>query len=265
MKITAAAAVNVGKKRDNNEDNLCFDGVCLTRENREAPFFASTSGEGECFGFCVCDGMGGESSGEEASLIGAEGFAAFLAGFKAQSEPDWQKTIGGYYDGAGAKIRKLSDDLGAVSGCTSANIILSRGKAWFSNSGDSRIYMIHRGHLLQITEDQTFAALLVRSGRMTRAEAEKSRAKNQLTGFLGAADDGSFLKPNLCKPLRLRKGDRFLLCSDGLTDMLTDKEILEAAKSGDVGECVKSLMEKTLEAGAHDNCTIILVEITEKK
>lgn len=265
MKIIATASVNMGKQRFNNEDNLCFNGECLSVAGREAPFFKTITSEGECFGFCVCDGMGGESKGEEASMLGAKGFAQWLGQFKAQDKPNWKKSIGEYYQTAGSAVRELTASLGATSGCTSANVVLYNGKAWVSNLGDSRVYLLRKGKIHRLTVDQTLAEMMVKSGKMTREAAESSRAKHQLTGFLGAPEGTDYSKPQLCKAVSLRKGDRFLLCSDGLTDMLSEAQLLETAQSGETSFCVRRLMDMTLAAGARDNCTIILVEVSEKK
>ncbi|MBE6754096.1 MAG: serine/threonine-protein phosphatase [Ruminococcaceae bacterium] len=259
MKIAATACVNVGKRRSNNEDNLCFNGECLNEQSREAPYFRTvTLTDEQCFGACVCDGMGGESMGEAASLIGANAFAEWLGRIKTGRHFRWNAAAGEYFADGGEKVAQYSASIGAVSGCTAALLLLQEGRAYFANEGDSRVYLLRGKKIKRLTTDQTLAEMLVKTRRMKREQAEHSRAKSQLTGFLGLAQ----CKPNIGKPFRCRKGDRFLLCSDGLTDMLSEQQIYEKARIGEVSYCARDLMDGALAAGGDDNCTIILVEVS---
>lgn len=269
MKISAAARVNVGKVRKNNEDNLYFNGKVLDESIRELPFSDSLEADGNAFTFAVCDGMGGEQAGEEASLLGVNVFGKWYAeheadgGFSAQTT-DWDKKIGEYCRTASEKVYALSKQTGGRSGCTFVNITLSDDSLMFANVGDSRLYAYCDKRLIQLSEDHTLASLMQKSGALTAEQARVSPDRNKLTRYIGAAPDDSNMAPFTGQIISLRKGDRFLLCSDGLTDMLSDKDIADIlAANSDDNTAADKLLEKALENGGRDNCTIILITVRD--
>lgn len=126
----------------------------------------------------------------------------------------------------------------------------------WAHVGDSRIYLLRGQELCQITRDHSLVEDLVENGSITREEARNHPRKNILTRAVGAeenllVDTGS---------LRLQNGDRLLLCSDGLTNMVTDAQIQEILQDGHPMDKAAVLVQKALEAGGTDNITAIVVE-----
>lgn len=267
MKITAAARVNVGVVRKNNEDNLYFNGRILDESTREAPFNGNFSAEGDAFSFTVCDGMGGEAAGEEASY---EGVRCFKEWYETRRDEEtlpvttveWTKDITAYCSEASRGVYGISQKVGNFSGCTFVNITLSKDSLMFANIGDSRLYAYVDKRLIKLSEDHTYAELRVRSGEITAEEARVSPDRNKLIKYIGADPDVKPCEPHAGQIISLRNNDRFLLCSDGLTDMLTDEEIAAVlAANKDDSAAADILLSKALENGGHDNCTIILVTV----
>lgn len=266
MKITAAARVNVGVVRKNNEDNLFFNGRILEPENRETPFSQDIELEGNKFSFAVCDGMGGEAAGEEASLEGVRRYAEWYdaheeSGFETVTS-EWEKDITAYCTDASRSVYELSRGVGSVSGCTFVGITLYNDSMLFANMGDSRLYAYVDKRLIQLSEDHTLAEHLYHSGDITKEEIRTSPGRNQLIKYIGANPDEKEVEPFVGQIIGLRNNDRFLLCSDGLTDMLEDDEIAAIlAANKDDKAAADALLSKALENGGHDNCTIILVTV----
>ena len=132
--------------------------------------------------------------------------------------------------------------------------------AWLVNVGDSRVYRYSRGGLIQVTEDHSLVADLVRAGDLTAEEAARHPQRNILTRALGIEDDPVVDTWELLPVV----GDRYLLCSDGLFNELTDDRISEI-----LGQCTdpkmaaNELVNRAVDAGGHDNVTVLVVDVTE--
>ena len=126
--------------------------------------------------------------------------------------------------------------------------------------GDSRIYLYNGTDLYRLTSDHTLANHKLQTGIYTKEEAELSSDRNKLIQFLGA-DLQHFTLPHAAKPpLRIYRGYRFLLCSDGLTDMCDDQTIYRVLSSGQP-DMANELMQLAMDAGGVDNTTLILIEV----
>ena len=133
--------------------------------------------------------------------------------------------------------------------------IIVRNKIFISHVGDTRIYLLRQGRLLQLTHDHTYVQTLIDRGDLTPREAETHPKRNVLVKAFGVPEK---LEPYL-NIFHLRSSDKLLFCSDGLYDTVSGaeiKEILTAAP--DVNEAVSSLIEATLQRGAPDNVTVIV-------
>ncbi|NQU37833.1 MAG: hypothetical protein HQ526_09610, partial [Actinobacteria bacterium] len=123
--------------------------------------------------------------------------------------------------------------------------------------GDSRAYLLRAGELKQVTKDHTFVQTLVDSGRITEEEAAVHPKRNLL---MKALDGVHTVEPDL-SIREVKPGDRFLLCSDGLSGVLTPADIHEVLSSGDPTGCVTALVERALEGGAPDNVTVVVADV----
>ena len=220
-KIKFSARSDVGRIRTNNEDNLYCNGVTMTVSSRERPFFLDGISEAPCL-FAVFDGMGGEDCGELASLTAAESLCEHADRIMKGTYDD----IRNFAHDANQKLLSIMREKFIQTGTTLA--LISAGKNSFAayNLGDSRIYRMNGKNLLKVTDDHTLTEDKVRMGLITPQQALKDRDRNVLTRCLGIADSFE-VPPDMYGPFDFSENHRALICSDGLTDMLSHKEISE--------------------------------------
>ena len=255
MSIKFAVRSEVGLVRKNNEDNFYCNGVFM--RNPEKPFFMTGVAEPPCV-FAVCDGMGGLDCGELASLTAVE----TLAEYDSKFLQDEYQEVNNYVSAVNKRIKQRIDAEERGEGGTTLALVNIIENAFVTyHLGDSRIYRTQNGKLLRITEDHTLAEYKVRMGIMTPQQAEKSEEWHILTKCLGLVDDNDtiFTIPDFNGAYPLK--GRILICSDGITDMLSDTEIEEIIiKAEDPAEAVNGLIDSALKKGGYDNATCIVIE-----
>lgn len=224
--------------------------IGLTRENNEDSGFI-----GNNF-LLVADGMGGHAAGELASSTAVSVVANFDKNFEKILPQDIINNISN-------KIKNsIQKDISRNGmGTTLSTVYLKDNKLNLIHIGDSRIYLIKDKKLNLISKDQTYIQNLIDNKEITEQEA-KSHPQRSL--LLQAIDGSGDLVPEV-KSLEVSAGDKVLLCSDGLTNVVSDTEILNIINSFDTVGAVSALIEKALEHGGPDNITIIVAEITDKK
>jgi protein phosphatase len=239
---SAAAVSDLGSKRSSNEDAFGYSvehGV-----------------------FAVCDGMGGAAAGEVASALAVDELMKQLAGSAPEASASPQEKAGRAVSAANQAIFSRARRNHKLSGMGTTMVMLLTGErhAWFVNVGDSRGYRLRQDHLEQITEDHSHVEEQVRTGRMSRAEAERSPLRNIITRALGTQNE---VTPDIFE-LQAEPGDLFLLCSDGLTRELSDP-LLESILRLDLplDHLCDRLINAANKAGGHDNITCLLVRATE--
>ncbi len=226
-----------GKVRQNNEDSL------LVGEGTDPSLFA------------VADGVGGSEAGEVASGITVE----------ALKELDPEASFDTAVQEANQRILTAVQRDEKLSGMGTTVVAVrftgsqEEPTAEVAHGGDSRAYLLRGGELKPLTEDHSLVAELVRSGDLTRAQAAEHPQKNLITRALGADEDIEV--DTMVLPIQA--GDRFLLCSDGLSDMLPEDRISEilSEPSQDPEGPARQLLSEALEAGGSDNVTIVLVDV----
>ena len=258
--LSAASSVYVGRRRKNNEDNIFFDGKILDVNRLEEPFRHAFENK-ECFfsAFAVCDGMGGEAAGEQASYLGVNSFGQWCGSIYRRGISNWEEECCEFFRKANERVVHLSETAGGYPGCTCSVLVFNHGQAYFANAGDSRIYLYRNDCLSQLSTDHTLAQLNAQSG-------SRMHGGNALTRYLGMEDDDVDFQPSVGIPLDLCRDDLFLMCSDGLTDMLSDAEIQAIIKENErepLSVITEKLMEAAMKAGGHDNCSIILIKSHE--
>jgi S-DNA-T family DNA segregation ATPase FtsK/SpoIIIE len=150
-------------------------------------------------------------------------------------------------------------------GTTVALLCVFHGKIHLYNIGDSRIYHFRRGKLEQLSEDHTPVFCAVKMGLMTKEQARKHPHRSKLTQHLGIAEKEMIVKP-FRKTVKPKENDVFLLCSDGLTDMVDDAGIENMLRlQNNADGAVKALIDTALENGGRDNICIILIKLEKKK
>ena len=243
MKVEIDALCQKGLVRDNNEDALSVGGIIL-RDN--VTNFTVDISEGGFFYLLVSDGMGGHEDGEEASEF-------TLNELKEKFE---QKQIGAnsFEDDMRKMTNTISTQLNQMAaekgqqlpmGCTLTGIVWHYGKMWLVNAGDSRTYRYRNGMLRQLTIDET-----------ERGITGDPNAEIYLLNCIGAGQEGRLTIIDM--EGKLLEDDILLICSDGLTDMVTDEQLEEALEEGNTAA---DLYRLACEGGGVDNVSVILARI----
>ncbi|MBR4905158.1 MAG: Stp1/IreP family PP2C-type Ser/Thr phosphatase [Selenomonadaceae bacterium] len=226
-------ATHVGRVRRNNEDSL----IIIEPET-----------------FAVADGMGGASAGEVASQMLVETVKEFLA----ETPPIWdEKILSRAIVSANEKILNMArrNEEYRGMGTTATILHLNDKRAYFAHVGDSRIYRLRGNSFEQITEDHSYVETLVRRGELTHEAARVHPLKNVLTQAVGAMDELNIDAANL----PVENGDIYLLCTDGLTNMVDDETVANILKTAH--NPADALIDAALSAGGKDNVSVIVVGV----
>lgn len=266
IKFSAAVCSDKGRIRNNNEDNFYFNGTHLNPENRDEHNFFADSPSGSEIMYGVFDGMGGEALGEEASLITAQTIKKYHDKLKGGRIKDNKSAILKSISDANTKIcNKIVESGERRIGTTFALLSISDDTAQVYNVGDSRVYLYRNKKLTQISVDDTTAQRLVNMGVITKEKAKTHEDRHKLTQHLGIFADEMIVEPHISEKIRIEKGDMFILCSDGLTDMVENEEIQSIMrKSGDSRTAAQSLVETALKNGGRDNVTVTVISADTK-
>ena len=238
----------IGNVRNNNEDNYYFDGDILPENNngQRKALKKELNNNAIC---SVFDGMGGEANGERASFLAASILKEYI---QKNEEFSWNEYIKKANDAicAGMKSNKRM-------GTTMATIAFAENNIHICNVGDSRIYGMKNGMLYQLSEDHT-------EDKLKRRLNIQSESKAKLTQHLGIREEEMVIVPYINK-YTYEEFSKFLLCSDGLTDMLNDEEIAEIlAADNEVDIIADNLIANALDRGGVDNTTVIVLEVKEE-
>jgi len=235
---------DVGKVRNENQD-------CVRFFQNTLPSFAV---------LVLCDGMGGAKAGRVASEIALSYFMSGIAEYLAEkkNKEDISEFARLAVNGANEQVYKRgSSDKDCEGMGTTLVAAIVRGKeCCIVNVGDSRAYLISGGTIGQITRDHSFVEEMVGKGAITREQARNHPRKNVITRALGVD------KTVICDTFSpiLKRNDLLLLCSDGLSNTLSDAEILNVVKSKkDLANIGKELLDMALSRGAPDNVTVGLL------
>lgn len=263
IKYRVIAISETGAVRDNNEDNLYLNGEWRHGSEVNVPYWHYLEKTTDASLFVVCDGMGGESYGEEASLIAVSGLSAIEDRLIRSSKEDFATLIQSYLLMVNNEIcERVRSHHGLRMGTTFASLFIRKNKARCINLGDSRIYLYRDRDLKQLTVDQTQAQKLADLGLISQAEVKMHPEHNRLVQHLGIFPNEYNLEPALSPEIELQVGDSFLLCSDGLTDMLSDEAIAKVLEqSKDIKLAAEDLVQKSILAGGKDNITVILIQV----
>jgi PPM family protein phosphatase len=241
LELQPFGATDPGKVRQNNEDAL------LVGDGGDETLFV------------VADGVGGFEAGEVASSIAID----VLRGLG----PD--DSFEGAIEEANRRILAAGRGDERLSGMSTTVVAARFGGTRrepvveIAHVGDSRAYLFRDGKLEPVTEDHSLVAELVRSGDLTREQAFEHPQKNLITRALGT-EDGVTVDTKI---LPVEVGDRFVLCSDGLTDMVREEGVEEilARHPEDPEGAVRELLAAALEAGGNDNITVVVVDVKERR
>jgi len=203
----------------------------------------------------VADGVGGVSGGEAAST---QAMHALLAGVLSDDRAGAADMLERAFVSANEQVRARAAQRPELQGmATTLVAALVRGQsAWLASVGDSRGYLFHQGQLTQLTQDHSWVAEQVRSGRLTEEDAQHSEFRNVITRAIGVAET---VEPDTLGPISLPPGSLLLLCSDGLHRVASDTEIATVLASGTPDEMAERLIGLANEAGGPDNISVAIV------
>lgn len=257
MKLKSAAMTHIGKVRHNNEDNFYMNGSYREDVNTDIKAVEDNRRRSR-YVYAVFDGMGGENCGELASLKAAE----ILHECNKRSI---RSRMDSYFKQANDEICYISKS--PETGCmgTTLALFVSDGEtADLYNIGDSRVYRLQGEVLDRLSKDHTQAQDLIDAGIMAEKDSTRSSKGHILTQHIGIPEDEFIIEPNTIANVELKKDDIFLLCSDGLSDMLEDsviKEILKKERCKEPKEMVSMLIKASLVGGGRDNVTAIVIKV----
>jgi len=262
IRVKLFARTDVGQIREHNEDNFLV--ADLTRKSRgllEANRSGAVGPHGSVF--AVCDGMGGAAAGEIASQLAVDIlYERMIEGLQEGhplSRDELARRLVRAIEAAGLRIFQEAklDRTRRGMGTTVTAAALVDDHLFFAQVGDSRGYLLRQGNLVQLTRDQSLVNQLIEAGQLTEEEAQTFEHNNIILQALGTADTVQ-VDLTFCE---LRRGDKLLLCSDGLSGMVRFEDIREALRSTpEPVDACKSLTERANQAGGHDNITVIVAE-----
>ncbi|MCR5121613.1 MAG: protein phosphatase 2C domain-containing protein [Ruminococcus sp.] len=257
--LRVSYGTDVGFVRSNNEDSFYADGKCIHKfgESERDSYTDSTDGT-HVFG--LFDGMGGEDYGEAAAEITARTLSDFREKFTNADTDTFGTLMNLVCCIASSNVCDMIQERRAFAGgSTFTAVCLRDGSAYAYWIGDSRIYLFNRadGSLKQLTSDHTVAM-----AKLAMGEEPSPRDHHSLTHFIGMTKFGVNIAASACEPVKFGAGCALLLCSDGLTDMLTDDEIAEIlTDSADSPTSpAENLIDGALACGGVDNVTCIVIE-----
>jgi len=238
-----AAETHVGMERQENQDN----------------FFADP----EPALFLVSDGMGGHQGGALASGIVAEDLPVMIENALDRLKVGTPRAIRSLLNRMIAEQSKQLQLEGTSEsgfrdmGATLVIVLLRKGRCFVANIGDSRAYRLRKGKMAQLTRDHSVISELIEKGHIEPEEAANHHARGQITRYVGMEEKAR----SHVRSFTLKKSDRLLLCTDGLTDMLDDSKIAAILKAEpDPQAACKSLVSAANKAGGHDNVTTLVID-----
>ena len=206
--------------------------------------------------FVVSDGMGGHAAGEVASSIAVE-----TIGERAPGTAD-DVLLGAAVEAANANVIKAAEEgVGKPGmGCTATAVLIEKNHMAVAHVGDSRAYVLHHGTLVRITHDHSYVEELVDAGEITADEARTHPSRSIITRALGS--DPDMYADHFS--LEVNDGDRIILCSDGLSSMISDSEVESlAVSSATPQQAADNLVAAALTAGGADNVTVVVVDVVD--
>jgi serine/threonine protein phosphatase PrpC len=245
MRITSAGITNVGMKRTNNEDNyLINDRIGV---------------------YVVCDGMGGHAGGEYASQIAVTTVEEVLSNIRdegadaATDDQITQEKIKYAIRLAGKRIyeRAQADPEFRGMGTTAVILLFRAGMAYLAHVGDSRGYLIRGGEITQRTEDHSWVNEQIKAGLITPETAKHHRFRNIITRSLGFQEEVEIDT----QVLRAEPGDLYLLCSDGLSNLVEEQEMRDLLVERSFQETARTLVDMANSRGGDDNITAVIARV----
>ncbi len=250
LEVAAQGWSDTGKKRKNNEDSfLISTDVCL---------------------FAVADGMGGHAGGETASKLAVktisevvrENYQVVLDSLPAKFDSEQNyvaRLLSNAFREACHEVHQLGEKVAGLHGMgtTTTALLIYENFAYLAHVGDSRAYLVRAKQITQLSDDHSLVNEQVKSGLISEGEAKTSRLRNIITRSIGFKED---VDVDMIA-LPTEKNDTFLLCSDGLTTMVSDEEIKQILCQNQPAKAGKILIDLANNRGGDDNITVVIVNL----
>ena len=247
LRLDPAQLTDVGRKREHNEDNMAY---VIPKDPQVMAMKGAL--------FIVADGMGGHAAGEVASEIAVD---TVSNAYYMDDNEDVITPLLQAIKRANLAIHQRAAEnlLRSGMGTTCVAAVLRGNMGYIANVGDSRAYLVRGGQVRQITQDHSWVAEQVRAGLLTEDQARTHGQRNVITRCLGTQPDVEvdvFLEP-------LQENDCLVLCTDGLSGLISDEEVMRTVEQSVPQESVYHLVERANENGGPDNITAIVVRVQE--
>ncbi|CAN2533177.1 Protein+phosphatase+PrpC [Methylocapsa aurea] len=241
FRVVGAMQTDVGRVRSSNEDSVAFVAPAPGASEARSGYLA-----------IVADGMGGHAAGEVASALATEVVRRVF--YSLDVEPP--RALKAAFDAANRAIFEQSarepECKGMGTTCTA--VVIRDGRLWLAHVGDSRAYIVRGREVTQLSDDQTLHAQLVRDGVMTQQEAERSPGGNVILQAVGTRKE---VAPTIwSEGLPLEIGDAIVLCSDGLSNLVSEADLAAIVPERAPQESCGLLVKAALAAGGHDNISV---------
>src|SRR3984893_14095244 len=247
LRLDVAQLTDVGRKREHNEDNMAY---VIPKDPQVMAMKGAL--------FIVADGMGGHAAGEVASEIAVD---TVSNAYYMDDNEDVATPLLQAIKRANTAIyqRAAENMLRSGMGTTCVAAVLRGNMSYIANVGDSRAYLVRGNQVRQITQDHSWVAEQVRAGLLSEDQARTHAQRNVITRCLGTQPDVEvdvFLEP-------LQENDCLVLCTDGLSGLISDEEVMRIVDHSVPQESVYHLVERANENGGPDNITAIVVRVQE--
>ena len=261
LSLDVCGATDAGKMRAHNEDAFLIANLTSGERCDSCASKASWAADPRGVLLAVSDGMGGAKAGEVASAMSLDTlFAGMIKG--PEKDVDDARRLRRIVEQGSAQVHHASrrpDRRGM--GATLTTVFVRGDVAFLAHIGDSRAYLLRDGALGQITHDQSYVQMLVDEGVLTEEQAERSPHKNIILQVMGQAEPVTVAMGRLS----LQPGDRLLLCSDGLSNMVSSDELRAlATPPTPIEEACTTLIKAANRAGGDDNITVVLAEVRQR-
>lgn len=228
----------------------------MVRPENEDSWTVQEFPDGLCLAI-VADGMGGVDGGEVASSLAVKYCTEYVVNHRGHESPeDLLRNAISY---GNSKVYEAASQSTGVQGMgttlTGALVLPGGGKLCVGHVGDSRAYVVSRGHIRQVTDDQSITGELIRNGSITEEDAMKHPGRNVLTAALGTQQS---VTPSIY-PLDVLQDDALVLCTDGLTSLLNSKEVLAMLQGSPRDRVAKDLIDAANSRGGYDNVTVVIL------
>ena len=256
--IEAAVCSNVGKIRKTNEDNFYLHGQYMDEAQRDQGAFLQSDSSDQTQIYAVCDGIGGEEAGEDASLAAVKFLKEYESAKSAADSGNIKKGL----QEASDRIEKEARKKNARSGTTIAMLLIHQNTVRTAHLGDSRVYLWEKGQLRQITKDHSEVQYMYDMGMIKKEDMKSYPRRHVITKYLGMSHEEALLSPSISSAELLHPGAWYLICSDGLTDMVDDAAISRILSDAEnPSSAVRALVQAALEKGGVDNVTVLCAAV----